>query len=588
MAEVLDQEPKTENKPAEQPAAESVSTEAAPAGGAGFSDIPAQPKGKKKKNRKRLIKRIVIVAVLAAAAAGGYFLWRQNQNQPETAEVLTDVVSRGSIVSKVEGSGAAVAKNSASISLLADGTVLEINVSEGDYVHEGDPLYTIENQDVRDRVKKAEKRLRDAQKDYDKSLKHATDPNVRAEFTGILTDVQDEVCKVGEKIYKNQTVATLVDNTRLKLPLYFSYAYEDVIYVGQDATVSVPATMAQLPGTVYEINKVQRVSPEGSRLFEVVIAVDNPGTLTGKSGEGDKAEEMTATATIDMDGETIYPYEPGAFEWFRTKILKSEIEEGEVAWNNLHNYMPVQEGESILTMSSESSEDDVLRAKEELRDKEKKMENAQKKLDSLIGVAPIDGTVLTIGITAGEEAKMSTVAVSIADTTTMIINAQIDEMNVSYAKAGMPVTLKLWENELIGTIDSVSLSAKAENGVARFPMVISVDNADGMIMTGAYVDYEFTASQSDDCLVVPIQSVKSAQTVDGGNCKVLFVQTDVPPENETEINTGAMDIPEGFYPVVVETGISDNHNVEIKSGVEEGATVYSGVVSNDSGMGMFF
>ena len=179
-------------------------------------------------------------------------------------------------------------------------------------------------------------------------------------------------------------------------------------------------------------------------------------------------------------------------------------------------------------------------------------------------------------------------AVSIADTTTMIINAQIDEMNVSYAKAGMPVTLKLWENELIGTIDSVSLSAKAENGVARFPMVISVDNADGMIMTGAYVDYEFTASQSDDCLVVPIQSVKSAQTVDGGNCKVLFVQTDVPPENETEINTGAMDIPEGFYPVVVETGISDNHNVEIKSGVEEGATVYSGVVSNDSGMGMFF
>ena len=141
MAEVLDQEPKTENKPAEQPAAESVSTEAAPAGGAGFSDIPAQPKGKKKKNRKRLIKRIVIVAVLAAAAAGGYFLWRQNQNQPETAEVLTDVVSRGSIVSKVEGSGAAVAKDSASISLLADGTVLEINVSEGDYVHEGDPLF---------------------------------------------------------------------------------------------------------------------------------------------------------------------------------------------------------------------------------------------------------------------------------------------------------------------------------------------------------------------------------------------------------------------------------------------------------------
>ena len=50
-----------------------------------------------------------------------------------------------------------------------------------------------------------------------------------------------------------------------------------------------------------------------------------------------------------------------------------------------------------------------------------------------------------------------------------------------------------------------------------------------------------------------------------------------------------MDIPEGFYPAVVEIGISDNNSVEIKSGVEEGAIVYSGVMQNDGmGMGMYF
>ena len=562
MAEVLD------NKTTETPAA-------APEGG--FSDAPAAPlPKKKKKNRKKLIRRIVALVIVVALIAG-IAVWRSRSgDQGSAAEVLTDMVSRGYITSVVEGSGAAVAKNSASITLLSGGQVLEVYVSEGDYVYEGDPLYTIDSKDAQDRVISEQKNVNNVQKELNKLYEAANDLNVRADYDGILTEVAD--CPVGEEVAKGTKVATLVDNTKLLLTLYFSYAYEDGISVGQSAVVSVPVTMAQLPGTVHEIHKVQRVSSEGSKLFEVVIAVDNPGTLT---------EKMAATATLDVNGETVYPYEPGELEWFRTKTLRTEIT-GDCLRNNLYDYMPVHAGESVLTLTADSNDDEIASKETQLRSAQKSLEEAQKNLDSLIGVAPIDGTVLSIGITAGEEAKTGTVAISIADTTTMVINAQVDEMNVSYAKAGMPVTIKLWENEMYGVIDSVSLSATAENGVARFPMVISVDNTEGQLMSGAYVNYSFTASQSDDCLVVPIQCVKSAQTVDGTSCKVLFVQTDEPPVNDVELDTGMMDVPDGFYPAVVEVGISDNHNVEIKSGVEEGVTVYAGVVSNDGGMGMMF
>ena len=562
MAEVLD------NKTTETPAV-------APEGG--FSDAPAAPlPKKKKKNRKKLIRRIVALVIVVALIAG-IAVWRSRSGgEGAAAEVLTDMVSRGSITSVVEGSGAAVAKNSASITLLSGGQVLEVYVSEGDYVYEGDPLYTIESKDAQDRVISEQKNVNNVQKELNKLYEAANDLNVRADYDGILTEVAD--CPVGEEVAKGTKVATLVDNTKLLLTLYFSYAYEDGISVGQSAVVSVPVTMAQLPGTVHEIHKVQRVSGEGSKLFEVVIAVDNPGTLT---------EKMAATATLDVNGETVYPYEPGELEWFRTKTLRTEIT-GDCLRNNLYDYMPVHAGESVLTLTADSNDDEIASKETQLRSAQKSLEEAQKNLDSLIGVAPIDGTVLSIGITAGEEAKTGTVAISIADTTTMVINAQVDEMNVSYAKAGMPVTIKLWENEMYGVIDSVSLSATAENGVARFPMVISVDNTEGQLMSGAYVNYSFTASQSDDCLVVPIQCVKSAQTVDGTSCKVLFVQTDEPPVNDVELDTGMMDVPDGFYPAVVEVGISDNHNVEIKSGVEEGVTVYAGVVSNDGGMGMMF
>lgn len=568
MAEVLDRENReaAPEKPAEAPAA------------SGFSEASPLLK-KKKKNKKRLIRRIVTLVILAALIVGGIFLWkRMHSGDGGESEVITDMVSRGSITSVVEGSGAAVAKNSASITLLSGGQVLEVYVSEGDYVYEGDPLYSIESKDAQDRVNSEQKNVNNIQKQLNKLHEAANDLNVRADYDGILTEVAD--CPVGEAVGSGVTVATLVDNTRLLLPLYFSYAYENDISVGQGASVSVPATMAQLGGTVHEIHKVQRVSPEGGKLFEVVVAVDNPGTLT---------EKMVATATLSSGGETLYPYEPGELKWFRSKALKTEVA-GDVAWNNLYNYLPVKAGESILALTADSNDDEIAALETQLRTAQNSLEEARKNLESLNAVAPIDGTVLSLGIAAGEEAKTGTVAVSIADTTTMIVNAQVDEMYVSYVKPGMMVNVSLWgETQLFGIVDSVSLTATAENGVARFPMVISVDNSEGQLMTGAYVNYSLTASQSDDCLVTPIQCVKSAQTIDGESCKVLFVQTDVPPENEAELAMDMMEIPDGFYPVIVETGISDNYNIEIKSGVEEGAIVYAGVMNNGGmGFGMYF
>ena len=49
-------------------------------------------------------------------------------------------------------------------------------------------------------------------------------------------------------------------------------------------------------------------------------------------------------------------------------------------------------------------------------------------------------------------------------------------------------------------------------------------------------------------------------------------------ESEVRALDGIMadeEIPDGFWAVPVEIGISDNYNVEIKSGVEEGTEVFT-------------
>ena len=52
------------------------------------------------------------------------------------------------------------------------------------------------------------------------------------------------------------------------------------------------------------------------------------------------------------------------------------------------------------------------------------------------------------------------------------------------------------------------MTASGENGVASVPAVVTVDNFDGSMIPGTYVSYSFVASESDNCLVVPIQAVK--------------------------------------------------------------------------------
>jgi multidrug resistance efflux pump len=213
---------------------------------------PVSPAKKKKKKKK--IKRIVILTVLVLIlAAGGFGLWRLLFHEEEQ-QILADPVSRGSITSMVEGSGVARAKESASITLTDGGKVLDVYVSEGDFVHKGDPLYRIDSTDAEAALTAAQKTLSNYEKELNALYDAYSDLTVTASYAGKLLDVKK--FSVGDDVSVGAPIATLVDDAKMRLTQYFSYAYEDSIAVGQTVQVSVPAAMAILPGKVEEVNKV--------------------------------------------------------------------------------------------------------------------------------------------------------------------------------------------------------------------------------------------------------------------------------------------------------------------------------------------
>ena len=457
---------------------------------------PAAPTGpkKKRKGRGKTIAGILIVAAIAIALVVlvWYFVFREDGSK---GEVMTDFVTRGSIQSMVEGSGTTKAKDSATVTP-GSGTILELFVQEGDQVTAGQQLYRMDDTTARDAVTEAQKSVDNCNKELQAVYDKIAELSITAPHAGNLREVAD--LKVGDTVNEGDTIATLVNDTKLRLSLYYSYAYEGDIKVGQTAQISIPAIMAPVTGKVEQINKVRFVSPEGATHFEVVLVLDNPGTL---------AEGMDASAGLTAaDGTPIYPYQNGKLEYYESTKITAKAT-GPVERVSLLNYGDVKAGQLLVQLGAKDTDEEIASKENALKAAQEKLEEATKELEKYNAVAPIDGTVLQCSLTEGQEVS-SGQGITIADTSQMIIEIQVDERNARYIKAGMMVDINQYGTPYVGIVESVSMTASGEKGVASIPAVVTVDNYDGSMIPGTYAEYSFVASESEDCLTVPVQAVK--------------------------------------------------------------------------------
>ena len=541
----------------------------------------ASPKPKEKRNPKR--RKQIITAAVAVVLVGAIIFGMVKFLTADNSNVMINeaVVQLGSITSTVEGSGTTKAKNTSSITLTTAGTVLDVYVKEGDFVQEGTPLFMVDSPNAQSAVMTARSALEAKQKELDNLMEAANSLTVRAEFSGKLLETQKY--EPGDPINSGTTVAKLVDDKTLKLEQYYSYAYENDIYVGQSASVSIPAMMEQIPGKVTEIHKVSRIAPEGGKLFLVVISVENRGTLTA---------DMAASAQITANGQEIYPYEQAKLAYNRVQEIVTKAE-GDVISSSLLDYLDVSAGQVLMQIDGADNELALYNAQEALKTAQEDLAKAEENLRNLNAVAPISGTVMGLAIAPGQEFEANTSVISISDTSSVTVTAQVDERNISYVKAGMPVTINQWGTEYYGVVESISLTPENVNGAAFYPAVIAVDNSMGAetgntLMPGSSVTYSLVASESDGCMVLPIQCIKyvpDPNSETGETVSVVFLKTDTPPENTLEgVDGTSLNIPEGYYPVPVVTGIADKYNIEIKEGLVEGDTVFQNTTQDPNMM----
>ena len=534
-----------------------------------------RPRGYKKppnKRRRKIIARCIVTVIVLALLAGlAYAVNEVFLKEPpvyyETAEVYM-----GSLENTAYGGGYAKAADSADIAVKQAGTVIESNFMAGDDVMEGDLLFRLDPSPIDDAIEALQDEIKELQTEnaeyYAQIEEKRADTSVTAPFAGTLAELGKLNIKEGDILPDNTVLGLYVDDNTLLLTQYYSYAYENDIKVGMPAKVSIPGSMTLIDAWVSRIEKIRKVTPEGAVLFEAEFSLNNPGALT---------KDMTAIAILsDGDGGEMMPSEPGVLRFYREQPLILGTG-GMVTEINMREYYSYKKGHMFCKVEYQPDMGRIETNNEAIALKQERITDEALKYDNLEIYSPISGTVMYNRLSVGDTAELGQAVVSIAQLKNMVIEAQIDERNISGIQPGKMVMLEIYSSDsgysmFPGEVLTVSLEAKNENGYNYFPAIISADNYSGVILPGMWVSFSVTISAVYDVMIAPINTVKYTPAGE-----TVFVKADEPPPNTvTDLPPEIMaQVPPGFYPVEVITGMGNNQGVEIREGVNPGDKLYT-------------
>lgn len=540
------------------------------------TDTPADTAKPEKICRKQKLTKgkIIALSVCVLLAVGAGIGIKILFFTKETKTALTESTTYGSLSTAIEGTATTVPNESSTVTVASTAQIEAVYVSAGDTVAVGDPLYVQDDSELDDQINDYQDQIADLQDQLSASVqqlatlqKTMSALTVTAPFSGRLIEVSAET---GDSIQKGAKLATLVDDSSMTLTEYFSYAYESQISAGMSAGVSVADLMLNLTGTVTAVQKVERVTAEGTRCFAVTISVANPGAL---------AEGMSAGAYLAApDGTRIYPAIEGTLAYANKKTLSAEAA-GDLSAATAVPYQKVSAGERLFTIDGSdyesqisSAQNKITQTQERIASYQEQIAEVEEKRSDYAVTAAIAGKVIAVNVKQGEKPRQAGMAaVVIYNLDSMTISANIDELDIDSIEKGMNVTVVRSgaekDSTYEGTITEISYEATNSNGVAYFPVTVAIPS-NGELSAGINVSYYITTGDAEEGVLAPVSALKSTTE---GTC--LFVKSDTKPEGAVELEDGV--VPDGFWAVSVEVGTTNSKYARILSGVEQDTEVFT-------------
>lgn len=191
--------------------------------------------------------------------------------------------------------------------------------------------------------------------------------------------------------------------------------------------------------------------------------------------------------------------------------------------------------------------------------------------------APMSGTVVSITARQGQTLnanQQAPIILRIADLSTMTVQTQVSEADVSRLRLGMEAyftTLGSQERRWYGKLYRIDPTPTVQNNVVLYNALFDVDNANRVLMTQMTAQVFFVVAQAKDALLLPM----SALTMAPRRERPAAVASDDgerrrPPRRAT---VQVLDDAGNLATREVEVGVSNRIQAQILSGLNEGERV---------------
>ena len=485
----------------------------------------------KKAKKRKLIRTIVIIVVILAVLliAGVSILRRQVREQfgGSAEEVLSEQAERGTISTVVSGSGMLLNVDTETISVPSGVEVTEILVEYGDTVEEGDLLAVVDMATVR---------------------------TAMSELQEEIEDLDDQITDA-----EGDTVSSYVSSG---VPGRVKIIYGEVDMLVEDAMVDHGGlAVISLDGNM----AVQIETDELAEGDEVTVVLSD-----GEEEEGTVKSVVGKTATIlvtdngpEYDEEVTVKSEDGteigSGKLYIHNSLMVTGYAGTIKTVNATLNQQVYSGTTLFTLtdtSSSASYDALLRSRSEKEETLLELLMIQRYGGM---VSPISGSVYSVTDLDEEddeeaETEEITDIITLSPDVSMSVTISVDEADILSLELGQEADItvsSVSDETLKGTVTEID---KTDNS-GSYTAVVTLDKVEGMI-PGMTASVDVRIEGVDDAIIIPVDALH--QTSNG-----YYVYTTY--NEETQEFGGRVD---------VIPGISNSNYVEIKSGLNEGDTVY--------------
>ena len=483
----------------------------------------------KKAKKRKLIRTIVtIVVVLAVVLVVGVSVLRRQVRQQfggSGEEVLSEQAERGTISTVVSGSGMLVNVDTETISVPDRVEVTEILVAYGDTVAEGDLLAVVDMATVRTAMSELQEEIEDLDDQITDAEGDIVSSYVSAGVPGRVKIIYGEVDMLVED--------AMVDHGGLaviSLDGYMAVQIEtDALKEGESVTV-ILSDGEETDGTVKSV--VGKTA--------TILVTDN-------------GPEYDEKVTVKTDAGT----EIGTGKLYIHNPLMVTGYAGTVKTVNTSLNQQVYSGTTLFTLtdtSSSASYDALLRSRSEKEETLLELLLIQR-YGGL--TAPISGSIYSVADLDAEdeeETEEITDIVTISPDVSMSVTISVDESDILSLELGQTadVTVSSVSDETLpGTVTEIDKTDSS----GSYTAVVTLDKVQGMI-PGMTASVDVRIEGVDDAILIPVDALHQTSTG-------YYVYTSY--DEETEEFGGKVD---------VIPGISNSNYVEIKSGLQEGDTVY--------------